>query len=410
MKQPFVAITLPHQLGWGSGLFWTSLMPAAMGASCQRIPDEVEIEERRVATVVPQGHLGMSSRERFGRLTDEERAERERQQQGQNVADMFDYDLPPGWTVQPRTEMRLINLRPADDPRAACAVTVIGGEGGGLVNNVNRWRGQFGQGPATEEEIFDLPLIKLLAGNATLVELEGDFAGMAGEGGQDWAMLGAIAQTPSAVIFVKMTAPKAVMDQERDSFFAFVASLNLDGIGPAQDDHAGHNHAPGEGHEEEEVGHSGAPGPAEDVTFAANGFKFTVPSTWSDGGPASMRTLNFRVSAETECYLVVLPGQAGGLVPNINRWQGQMGLGPLSEEEVEALPRAQFLGEEAYLLQADGDYVGMDGIAHSDMTMLALLLMREEDSLFLKMIGPEPEVAAQRESFLRLASTLEEVQ
>jgi hypothetical protein len=189
-----------------------------------------------------------------------------------------------------------------------------------------------------------------------------------------------------------------------------VASLNLDGIGPAQDDHAGHNHAPGEGHEEEEIGHSGTPGPAEDVTFAANGFKFTVPSTWSDGGPASMRTLNFRVSAETECYLVVLPGQAGGLVPNINRWQGQMGLGPLSEEEVDALPRAQFLGEEAYLLQADGDYVGMDGIAHSDMTMLALLLMREEDSLFLKMIGPEPEVATQRESFLRLASTLEEVQ
>jgi hypothetical protein len=34
-------------------------------------------------------------------------------------------------------------------------------------------------------------------------------------------MLGAIAQTPSAVIFVKMTAPKAVMDQDA------IASLRL---------------------------------------------------------------------------------------------------------------------------------------------------------------------------------------
>ena len=109
--------------------------------------------------------------------------------------------------MQPRTEMRLINIRPADDPNASCAVTVIGGEGGGLVNNVNRWRGQIGFAPASDEEILCVPLIKLLAGNATLVELVGVFAGMAGEGGKDWAMLGAIAQTPSAVIFVKMTAP-----------------------------------------------------------------------------------------------------------------------------------------------------------------------------------------------------------
>jgi hypothetical protein len=412
MKQPFAALTLPSPLGWGTGILWTSLLLAALGASCQRIPDEVEIEERRVASVVPPGDLNMSSRERFGRLTEEERAERLRMQQEQqpSAADMFNYELPEGWTVQPRTEMRLINLRPADDPNAACAVTVIGGEGGGLVNNVNRWRGQFGFAPASDEEILSLPLIKLLAGNATLVELEGDFAGMAGEGGKDWAMLGAIAQTPSAVIFVKMTAPKALMEQERDHFFAFVASLTLDGLGGVEDDHAGHNHAPGEGHEEDVVEEPQPEALPEDVTFSANGFQFTVPSTWSDGGSASMRTLNFRISSETECYLVVLPGQAGGLVPNINRWQGQMGLDPLSEEEVEALPRALFLGEEAYLLQADGDYVGMDGVPHTDMTMLAMLLMREDDSLFLKMTGPETEVVAQREAFLKLASTLEEVQ
>lgn len=410
MKQPFAALTLPRPLGWGTGILWTSLLLAALGASCQRIPDEVEIEERRVATVVPEGSLEMSSRERFGQLTEEERAERQRQQQQANVADMLAFDLPEGWTQQQRTEYRLINLRPANDPRASCSVSVFGGAAGGLVDNINRWRDQFGLELSTEEEMLNLPLIKLVGGNASLVELQGDYSGMAGEGGSDWALMGAIASTPAATIFVKMTAPKVLLDQERENFFAFVASLRFAGEDAMVDEHAGHDHAPGEGHGEEATEEPQQEPVPEDVTFTANGFQFTVPSTWSDGGPASMRTLNFRISAETECYLVVLPGEAGGLVPNLNRWQGQMGLDPLSEEEVEALPRALFLGEEAYLLQADGDYVGMDGMPHADMTMLAMVLMREDDSLFLKMIGPEKEVVGQRESFLRLASTLEEAQ
>ena len=123
-----------------------------------------------------------------------------------------------------------------------------------------------------------------------------------------------------------------------------------------------------------------------------------------------MRTLNFRVGQDTECYLVVLGGDGGGLEANLNRWQGQMGLPPLSEEEIDALPRVDLLGQPAHLLMARGDFVGMDGVAADHRTMLAVAQLRGADALFLKMIGPPEEVALQRDAFVAFVASLEEVQ
>ena len=49
--------------------------------------------------------------------------------------------------------MRLVNLRPAGDPSAECSLVVLGGDGGGLTANVNRWGDQMGLGPLSEEEV-----------------------------------------------------------------------------------------------------------------------------------------------------------------------------------------------------------------------------------------------------------------
>ena len=85
-----------------------------------------------------------------------------------------------------------------------------------------------------------------------------------------------------------------------------------------------------------------APGPSpseQNQVSAPSGlpFSWTVPAGWRQGRASSMRAASYEVPLEGETgdfSLVRLGGGAGGTVANINRWRGQIGLGPVSSEEV----------------------------------------------------------------------------
>jgi hypothetical protein len=386
-----------------------ALLPAACGGP----GDEVEIEGRRVASSVPPAWVDMPSADRFGRGDSMGSSA----SQDDTLASRLHYDLPRGWLEITPTPNRLINLVPGGDEQAACYVTVLGGDGGGLVANLNRWRAQVGLGPAPDAELLALPTIKLLGGDATLIELQGTFTGMDGVVNQGWGLTGCVVSTPQATIFVKMTGPAELTAAEREGFLSFVSSIAFDLEG---DDHAGHDHAPGEGHEHEdhepqpEAEAAPEPQPEPEVaaapeSFEANGFRFQLPSGWSDAGPRMMRELNFTVGEDGECYLTVLGGTGGGLEANLNRWRGQMGLEPASDEELAALPRIGLLGGEAHFLRADGDFTGMDGIAKLEMTLLGVALVGEERSLFVKLVAPTALAEAQEPAFRAFVEGLEEV-
>lgn len=140
----------------------------------------------------------------------------------------------------------------------------------------------------------------------------------------------------------------------------------------------------------------------------AKRFDFGLPDGWSDVGARSMRALNFKVGSGTECYLVVLGGNGGGLIANLNRWQGQMGLKPLDAAAVDALPRITMFGASAHLLLAEGNFTDMDGNAAGQQAMLAAALERTNDAMFLKMVGPLEEVQANKAAFIELAQSLKE--
>lgn len=289
--------------------------------------------------------------------------------------------------------MRFINLHPAGKEEAECYVTLLGGDGGGMVANLNRWRTQMGLEPATEEELLALPTIKLFGRDASFLELEGSFAGMDGVEATGYGLLGTLISTPQATVFVKMTAPMDVIKAEREAFFQFCDSLAPPGMGNSSSEPA----APS--------------GPVQeaDGSFVANGFRFHLPEGWSDAGPRSMRNLNFQVGEETQCWLSVLGGDGGGLLPNLNRWRGQMGMESITEADIENLPRVAFLDGSAYLLSAHGEFVGRDGDAASGRTLIGLALMRPNEAFFLKILGPTEEVERHRDAMLAFAEALEEV-
>ena len=133
-----------------------------------------------------------------------------------------------------------------------------------------------------------------------------------------------------------------------------------------------------------------------------------APSDWVQVAPSQYRNVNYRVGAETECYISLLPGEAGGLLANVNRWRTQqMGLQPATEAELKASPKIELLGESAPLIVLEGSYSGMSSEARSDWMMYGTLLVRSGGTLFVKMVGPGSEVRSQRDNFMRFCASIE---
>ena len=92
--------------------------------------------------------------------------------------------------------------------------------------------------------------------------------------------------------------------------------------------------------------------PGAQAVGGTRALEWELPAGWQELPPSSMRAANFRVDADgtTECYLTLLPGDAGGLAANVNRWRGQMSLPPASADEIAHAPRKTLLGREGQAL------------------------------------------------------------
>ena len=136
------------------------------------------------------------------------------------------------------------------------------------------------------------------------------------------------------------------------------------------------------------------------VWTTPEGWKEAPPST--SGGMAGMRLINltFGPNGEGECYLSAMPGNAGGLEANVNRWRTQMGLTPLTAEELAKLPIRSFLGREATYVSFEGDFKGMGAAeSKSGYRLLGLVQPAPEFTLFVKMTGPKELVTANEAAF-----------
>lgn len=137
--------------------------------------------------------------------------------------------------------------------------------------------------------------------------------------------------------------------------------------------------------------------------------KWDTPEGWSEAPPASMRDVNLSFGPDGigECYVARLPGAAGGLESNINRWRKQMGQPDLSDEAIAALPTIDIFGVPASLVSIDGSFTGMgDNATVDDARMLGAVLMTPNGALFVKMTGPKDLVTANREAFEAFTASL----
>jgi len=140
----------------------------------------------------------------------------------------LDYTLPEGWSEEPASMMRDVNLSFGENGRGECYVTRLPGKGGGLVANVNRWRRQMGAEPLTEQQVSDLPTKPLFGQPATFVSIDGDFSGMGSQGTKsDYRLLGLILASDAGAVFVKMVGPRQLVKANEEAFDTFTNSLTV---------------------------------------------------------------------------------------------------------------------------------------------------------------------------------------
>jgi hypothetical protein len=140
-----------------------------------------------------------------------------------------------------------------------------------------------------------------------------------------------------------------------------------------------------------------------------------TPEGWQEvtadesSGMAGMRLINltFGPNGEGECYFSAMPGDAGGLAANVNRWRAQMGLGEMSEEEITALPTKTFLGRDATFVSLEGDFKAMGASeAKVGYRMIGLVQPAPQFTLFVKMTGPRELVTANEAAFEQFCQSI----
>lgn len=131
------------------------------------------------------------------------------------------WSSPEEWQELPAGGMRLASYKFEGDSGAAdISVIALSGDGGGLVQNINRWRGQVGLPPASAEEIqADIENIPVTGGTVTFAELRGP------EGGN--GILGGLLEYGGQTWFFKMTAPDSLITKQKETFRKWLESVEV---------------------------------------------------------------------------------------------------------------------------------------------------------------------------------------
>ena len=134
-----------------------------------------------------------------------------------------EWQVPAGWVEQPRPQMLNAKFVVAGEggAKADINVSVLEGDGGGLLANINRWRQQqLGLGAWMDPDVQNATRIDAVSGKAVLV----DFSGTDVRTRRPARLIGAIVPVSGQTWFYKLMGDESVVEQEKDSFIKFVSS------------------------------------------------------------------------------------------------------------------------------------------------------------------------------------------
>lgn len=291
------------------------------------------------------------------------------------------WELPAGWQELPGSGMRFATLiMGAGDHAPELRVTPLGPIAGDALQNVNRWRGQIGLAPIDASGLSSvLTTIDRTGSSVDVIRLVSEDDSP--DGPQE--ILAAILRTEERVWFFMTTGPRERIEPHEDTFHDFVRSIRMS--------------------EPERV--ASAPFEAGD-TEAGGELAWTLPPGWSEvPSTSSLRLATFRAGAEDDAAEVAItkfPGRVGGLLANVNRWRGQLGLAPVNDLAEQEQTTVNVAGSSAMWLD-----LAREGDGPADARMLVVLAARRDFTWFLKMTGSRAVLTRERSAFEAFVRSVE---
>ena len=133
-------------------------------------------------------------------------------------------ETPEGWLELPGTEFRLLNYRFGESGTGEVWVTLASGT---VLDNANRWLGQFGAKPLDPAGLAALRSVPIAGTTGTWVETTGSYAGMGAEPRAGFALAGVIAAVNGRILTVKMIGPESEVKAAAPVLESFVKGLKL---------------------------------------------------------------------------------------------------------------------------------------------------------------------------------------
>jgi len=277
--------------------------------------------------------------------------------------------VPAGWSLGTQSSsMRLatFTIEGESEESAEMAIIPMSGFSGPEEQLVNMWRMQLGLPELAEAE----------------AEEQGKALSIGNVEGRVYEMSGTTQGAPSRILvasvkhddvnyFFKLIGHDALVTAQKDVFLSFVGAVQFEAVAP-----------------------DAAAPPAADAEVSTEPARWSDPENWEKLPATQFLLAKYRVSGEggasAQVTVSQLGGSAGGLLPNVNRWRGQLSLAPVDEAGMKPL-----LSE----VQAGSIDATLVTLESPDQKMLTVVVSLPSETWFFKMTGPASLVDARTGEF-----------
>jgi len=289
---------------------------------------------------------------------------------------MASVSAPPGWEAQPPSQMRQASFLVKGDKGAVVDISLVGlgGSASNVLDNVNRWLGQLGQPPITDEKLGEVTQhLTTSLGDVAVFDLAG--LPRDADPAKDGRIIAAMVSGPNGTMFFKMRGNAELTEAQKGEFMKWVAAVCNAQTGAT-------------------TANTPAPKmPAQD----SNGpqIKWQTPAGWTEVPPSAMRYASFNASdangSKVDISVVTFPGEGGSDADNVNRWRTQIGLDPIDDKQIAALI--------VPVNGTNGNFSTLD-MKSGDNRVIAAWTRRDGRSWFFKMSGPSSALDGEKSKFV----------
>jgi len=161
-------------------------------------------------------------------------------------------------------------------------------------------------------------------------------------------------------------------------------------INPMEEDHSLHDHA------------------KETETQKANKWHWVMPDSWTEAPAGRMVKARYVIGSgpeiPIELTISAFPGSVGSPLSNLNRWRGQVGLGPISED---LLPDFLTDLEIHHLPAYQADVIGPELPNYPSKRILVTAIQRQGETWFFKLTGDASQIGNRKAEYLDFIQSLQ---